>query len=71
MVVDRIEGDFAIVEHGEEMLEIPLSELPENVREGDVLIRMNGGYSLYNVLSAEKRTEMAEKLEKLFKRKLK
>ncbi|MBR3969966.1 MAG: DUF3006 domain-containing protein [Ruminococcus sp.] len=71
MVVDRIEGDFAVVEHRGEMIEIPLSELPENVREGDVLIRMNGGYSIYNVLSEEKRMEMAENLENLFKRKLK
>ena len=36
-VVDRIEGNFAIVEFGEQFLEIPLSAFKERVKEGDVL----------------------------------
>ena len=36
-IVDRIEGDFALVEQGEHILNIPLVNLPNGVREGSVL----------------------------------
>lgn len=38
IVLDRIEGDRAIVEIGGEMIEIPCSELPNGSKEGDVLV---------------------------------
>lgn len=38
MVVDRIEGDFAVVElTGGPTLDLPLWMLPDGVREGDVI----------------------------------
>ncbi len=37
MVIDRIEGDFAIVEVNGKTMDVPLSELPQGVREGQVL----------------------------------
>jgi hypothetical protein len=42
-IIDRIEGDVAVVEHGDDMLNIPLSELPKGVREGSVLRKKEGG----------------------------
>ena len=38
IVLDRIEGDRAIVEIGGEMIEIPCSELPNGSKEGDILV---------------------------------
>ena len=37
LIVDRFEGDFAVIETDFGMMNIPKSELPENVKEGDVL----------------------------------
>ena len=37
IVVDRIEGDYAVVELGGRRVDVPLAELPAGVREGDQL----------------------------------
>lgn len=38
-VVDRIEGDFAVVEWAEgDLSDVPLSLLPERIEEGDTLV---------------------------------
>lgn len=37
IVVDRIEGDVAVLEIGGRTVDVPLSELPAGVKEGDAL----------------------------------
>jgi hypothetical protein len=37
IVVDRIEGEFAVVEIGGAKVDVPLADLPPGVREGDRL----------------------------------
>ena len=41
--VDRIEGDFAVVECNGEFVEIALSQLPQEVKEGCILIKDDNG----------------------------
>ncbi len=36
-VVDRIEGDFAVIDWDKGRIDIPLAALPEGTREGSVL----------------------------------
>lgn len=36
-IIDRFEGDLAVVEFGEVMEDIPKTRLPESVQSGDVL----------------------------------
>lgn len=36
-IIDRFEGDLAVVEFGEVMEDIPKSRLPDSVQSGDVL----------------------------------
>ncbi|WP_214776052.1 DUF3006 domain-containing protein [Exiguobacterium sp. s37] len=36
-IIDRFEGDLAVVEFGEVMEDIPRSRLPESIQPGDVL----------------------------------
>jgi len=38
LIIDRFEGDFAIVESGNGFINIPRSDIPDKAREGDVLI---------------------------------
>ena len=37
LIIDRFEGDFAVVETDNGMLNIPRSELPASAKEGDTL----------------------------------
>ena len=37
VIIDRFEGDLAVVEFGEVMEDIPKTRLPESVQSGDVL----------------------------------
>lgn len=71
MVVDRIEGDFAVVENEGIMLDIPLSQLPCDVKEGDIVTLYNGVYIVDNKTADEQREEISARLENLFKRKQK
>ena len=42
-IVDRIEGHFAVCEdENMQMKDIPLADLPEDIREGNVLEYNNG-----------------------------
>jgi hypothetical protein len=38
LVIDRFEGDVAVVEFGTTFLHLPVAALPEGCREGDVLV---------------------------------
>ena len=43
-VIDRFEGDYAILERGEEIFDVPKSIFPIGVREGDVVeIKITSG----------------------------
>lgn len=37
IIVDRIEGDTAVLEIGNTRVDVPLAELPPGVKEGDTL----------------------------------
>jgi len=37
IVVDRIEGERAVLSFGGELIDVPLAALPKELREGDVL----------------------------------
>lgn len=36
-IVDRFEGDYAVIEYGDKVLNLPKVFLPAEAREGDVL----------------------------------
>jgi len=65
IIVDRIEGEFAICEQGENIIEIPLSLVPPSPSEGDVLVKKGGLYFKDRAATARRRAEIKEKLRKL------
>lgn len=68
-IVDRLEGDVAVVEEGDLFVRLPLSILPADVREGDVLAKENGRYTV-DVDATEKRKQMlAERFARLTQKK--
>lgn len=67
ITVDRIEEGTAIVYSDGAKSEIPLSELPAGVREGNVLKQQNGVWEIDKSAEEKRRKEIAEKLHKAFK----
>ncbi|MDH7577337.1 MAG: DUF3006 domain-containing protein [Bacillota bacterium] len=37
LIIDRFEGDWAVIEFGDKTFDIPRSLLPKEAREGDVI----------------------------------
>ncbi len=65
--VDRIEGDFAVTEYDGEMTDIPLSELPDGVREGSVLILSDEGFIFDKESESDRKNKLFGKQSLLFK----
>jgi hypothetical protein len=37
-VIDRIEGELAVIEFGQKLIDFPMSSLPEGAQEGDTVV---------------------------------
>ncbi len=55
-IVDRFEGNIAVIENGDVMMKVLLSELPEGIREGSVLKRIKNGSFVLDEIAQKKRT---------------
>ena len=63
--VDRIEGEYAVVQDGEMNIKnINLRELPENIKEGDIIKFENNIY----IIDAEKTKQVKKNIEERFKK---
>jgi hypothetical protein len=62
LIVDRIEGNLAVCEKSDKsMVDIELTKLPDDVKEGDVLIEKDGNYEL-DLTETEKRKKRVQAL---------
>ena len=60
-IIDRIEGDFAVVEYDGKMQNIKLDILPKEVKAGDMLINSNGSF----VIDKQENQARLQKIMKL------
>ena len=67
--VDRFEGDFAVLENRNtgKMIDVKKENLPENVKEGDILDKINGKYTLNKEKTLETKNRIKDKMQKLWK----
>lgn len=65
--IDRIEGNYAVLEENGATQDVPLSELPEGIREGDLLERKPDGWLLRH--SDSRRNSLAERRRRLLEEK--
>ena len=65
LIIDRFEGEFAVIEDDEERLEIQRALLPEAAKEGDVLVCENEVYSVDEEATKIRRAEVLKRLKKL------
>ncbi len=69
MVVDRIEGDIAVIEREDgTFFELSLCELPDCVCEGSVLVQNCEGYALDKLATAERRKRNSLRTLTLFEK---
>lgn len=65
-VIDRFEGEIAVVEHGENMLDIPIKMLPKGAKSGDVLIKDGERYVIDTALTDKLKKEIEKLQDELF-----
>ena len=66
-IIDRFEGEYAVLETDSGMKNVPRDMLPEEAREGDVVELKNGAYTVNKKAAVKRRRELREKLKKLQK----
>jgi hypothetical protein len=65
LIIDRFEGEFAVVEDGGQRAEIKRALLPRDAKEGDVLVLENEVYRVDAEATKARRAEVLERLRKL------
>lgn len=65
LIIDRFEGDFAVVEDGEKMINIRREFIEEDACEGDVLSLLDSFYTIDRAATEERRKETAELLGRI------
>ena len=68
--VERIEENVALCEDDlGKTVKLRIDELPENIREGDIIVRTENGYTIDSDETSVRRKKMAEMQKKLFNKK--
>lgn len=65
--VDRIEGDYAVLEDDDEgRFDILMSELPQGCKEGDIIDLTDGVFTVDAVETEKRRKRISDLSKKLF-----
>lgn len=68
IVIDRFGEDFAVLEIDGEITEVPRNIIPDDAREGDILVLDNGVYSVDEKATSERRNSVRDRLYRLMKK---
>ena len=61
LVIDRFEGEYAVCENDDnEVLNIHISDLPENSKEGDIIYKKNNSIVIDKKCSKERKKHIEE-----------
>lgn len=66
--VDRFEGDIAVLENRKtgKIEEIEKSKLPNEIKEGDILQKINGKYNIDTIKTQEVKSNIKDKMKKIW-----
>jgi hypothetical protein len=65
IVIDRFEGDSAILEKGSQLVTVDRRLLCEFAREGDIVEESDGRYVVNAAATAERRQKIADRMKKM------
>lgn len=68
IIIDRFEGEIAVLETDSGMIGISRNLLPENAAEGDVLTETDGAYTVDSEATQARRAAIREKYSRLRRR---
>lgn len=66
IILDRFEGNFAVVEEDGKIKNFPRELFDENITEGSVVVKKGGRYFADDKETAARRKEIAELQDSLF-----
>lgn len=66
IILDRYEGEYAVIEVDKHMINIDKSLLEENIKEGDVLILKEGRYYKDQKATNARKRDMTARFSKLW-----
>lgn len=69
VILERFEGDVAVLETDNGSLNISRAELPEEVCDGDVLVFSGDSWSIDREKTDERRAAMRSRMRRLIKKK--
>lgn len=58
IIVDRFEGDFAVLETDSGMIDVERIRLADDIREGDVVCETENGYIKDNIATQQRREKI-------------
>lgn len=67
IIVDRFEGNFAVLETDSGMIDVEKSKLSDNIREGDVILESEGFYIKDEDTTRRRREEIIALRNKIMK----
>lgn len=62
LIIERFEGEYAVIETDDGYINIKRSILPDNCKEGDIITEENGNYQIEKD-ETDKRREKIKKLQ--------
>lgn len=65
-IIDRFEGELAVVEFGEEMRDIPKNQLPKDSKIGDLLIFEGNSVTIDKAGTDKLKNEIEDLMKELF-----
>jgi len=67
IILDRYEGDYAVIEVDNQIINIDRDSLEEGLKEGDVLVFKQGRYYKDEETTKARKKYMADRFSKLWK----
>lgn len=68
IILDRFEGDYAVLETDDGMQNVPKNTVAPGAKEGDVLVLQNGIYSTDETATKERRAKLLSRTKALRKK---
>ncbi|MFB5253678.1 DUF3006 domain-containing protein [Bacillus mycoides] len=65
-IIDRFEGEIAVIEINNSTINVLKSKLPSTAKEGDVLIIDDDNYTIDKDETTKRRREVQDLMDKLF-----
>lgn len=69
IIIDRFEGNFAVLETDEGMINVERNLISDNVKEGDVLVQNGKNYLVDAAATKARRADVRKKFNRLRRQK--